>query len=79
MSRSVRKTACVKYGANLHESWKKWKKYINRYNRRISRYRLKAYDDDMVQDVRLASIDYDFCKWHDGMGWIEFDSRMMRK
>lgn len=64
MSRSVRKNQILKYGGDTRESWKEFKKMINRYNRRKSKEAIRNNEDIPFKEKKLCFCDWDFCKWY---------------
>lgn len=62
MSRLFRKHSIFKFHSGRNESWKKWKVFVNRYNRRRVRCSLKKGDEFLPIEWRLCHWDWDFVK-----------------
>lgn len=62
MSRSRRKHSIFKYDTGRRVSWKEWKEFANRYNRRRVRYALRKGDEFLPIEWRLCHWDWDFAK-----------------
>lgn len=77
MSRSVRKHYLLKYGSPPRSSWKSWKVFVNRFNRRKSRFVLKTKEDFLYKDRRLCSWDFEFCKMYISEQYVDY--KIIRK
>ncbi|HIT15003.1 MAG TPA: hypothetical protein IAA88_01295 [Candidatus Avimuribaculum pullicola] len=51
-----------KFHSSPRISWKEWKQFANRYNRRRNKLLLNNGHDDILVEWRLCRWDYDFCK-----------------
>lgn len=79
MSRSFRKHNFLKYGSFPRTSWKKWKIFVNRHNRRKSKFVLRVKEEFLYEDKKLCYWDYDFCKWYYPERMVKKNYKLVRK
>ena len=79
MSKSIRKHVHLKYGGSTRESWKDWKSFANRYNRRLVRHILRRGGEVLPKDKRLGAWDFDFCKWYYSKEEVNDNYKLKRK
>lgn len=79
MSKSIRKHTIFKYGGSTRESWKSWRTFANRYNRRIAKSVLRHGEEHFPMERKLCSWDWDFCKWYFSKEDVQDNYKLKRK
>lgn len=79
MSKSIRKHTILKYGGSTRESWKSWKTFANRYNRRIAKSLLRHGEEIFPKAKKLCYWDWDFCKWYFTKNDVQENYKLKRK
>lgn len=79
MSKSIRKHTIFKYGCSTRESWKSWRTFANRYNRRIAKRVLGCGEEHFPKARKLCSWDWDFCKWYFSKNDVQDNYKLKRK
>ena len=79
MSKSIRKHTILKFGCGPRKSWKKWRTFANKYNRRVAKGILRSGGEYFPKEKKLCAWDWDFHKWYFTKEYAKRDYRLIKK